>query len=58
MQRDDMKATAAQIDYIRWLIQKTKSDPDWYDLEHMTRRQAQSVIQVLGEGIDAREWEG
>jgi hypothetical protein len=58
MQRDDRPATAAQIDFIKWLIQKTESDPDWYDLEHMNRPQAQDVIDKLSESVDVSEWEG
>lgn len=59
MLRDDRKATQAQIDYIRWLVQETKSDPKWFDyIEQLTRRQAQEIIDRLGEGIDASEWEG
>ena len=49
--------TRAQIDYARWLIQKTESDPDWYELEQMTRRQVQDVIDRLSVGVDASKWE-
>ena len=49
--------TRAQIDYARWLIQKTESDPDWYELEQMTRRQVQDVIDRLSVGVDASGWE-
>lgn len=49
--------TAAQLDYARWLIQKTESDPDWYELERMTRRQVQDVIDRLSVGVDASECE-
>ena len=51
------KPTAAQIDFARWLIQMTESDPDWYELERMTRRQVQDVIDRLSVGVDASEWE-
>ena len=57
-ERERRKPTKAQLDYARWLIQKTKSDPDWYALETMTRRQAQDAIDRLSVDVDVSEWEG
>ena len=54
---DRKKPTQAQLDYARWLIQRTESDPDWYELERMTRRQVQDMIDRLSVGVDASEWE-
>ena len=59
MQRDDRPATQAQIDFIHWLIQETKTDPKWlYGIELCTRRKAQEVIDILSEGVDVSKWEG
>ena len=58
MQRDERLATAAQIDFLRWLVQRTQTDPDWYDYESMTRRQAQEAIDKLSESVDVSEWDG
>lgn len=55
---DRKKPTRAQIDFLRWLVQETKSDPDWFDeLEKMTRRRVQEEIDKLSEGVDVSEWE-
>jgi len=53
MQRDDRKATAAQIDYARDLILKLGYDLDLYDLDKMTRGQISRLIDEL-----RNEWEG
>ena len=59
MQRDERKATKAQIDFILWLVQETRTDPKWfYGLERLTRRQAQDVIDKLSKGVDVSKWEG
>ena len=59
MQRDERKATAAQVDFILWLIQETQTDPKWfYGLERLTRRQAQDLIDKLSIGVDVSKWEG
>lgn len=56
---DRKKPTQAQIDFLRWLIQETKSDPDWFDeMEKMTRRRVQEEIDKLTVGVDVSEWEG
>ena len=53
------KPTKAQIDFLRWLVQETKSDPDWFDeLEKMTRRRVQEEIYKLSVGVDVSKWEG
>ena len=53
MQRDERKATAAQIEYARDLIFKLGYDLDWYDLDKMTRGQISRLIDELKD-----EWEG
>ena len=59
MQRDERLATQAQIDFIRWLVQETKTDPKWFEnLERFTRRQAQEEIDKLSVGVDVSKWEG
>ena len=56
---DRKKPTRAQIDFLRWLIQETKSDPDWFDeMEKMTRRRVQEEIDKLTVGVDVSKWEG
>jgi len=56
---DRKKPTRAQIDFLRWLVQETKSDPDWFDeLEKMTRRRVQEEIDKLTVGVDVSKWEG
>lgn len=47
-------ATQAQIDCIQELIQKTKTDLDWFCFDGLTRHQAQDMIDRLR---DAYEWE-
>jgi len=47
------RPTQAQIDYANDLIQKLGHDPDWYDLEKMTRSQIARLIDELRD-----EWEG
>jgi hypothetical protein len=59
MQRDERKATNAQVDFILWLIQETQTDPKWfYCLDRLTRRQAQDLIDKLSVGVDVSRWEG
>ncbi len=41
------KPTQAQLDYANDLIQKLGYDPDWYDLEKMTRSQLARLIDEL-----------
>jgi len=53
MQRDERKATAAQIEYARDLILKLGYDLDWYALESMNRGQISRLIDELRD-----EWEG
>ena len=56
---DRKKPTQAQIDFLRWLVQETKSDPDWFDeMEKMTRRRVQEEIDKLTVGVDVSKWEG
>ena len=56
---DRRKPTKAQLDFVRWLVQETRSDPDWFDeLERMTRHQVQEIIDTLSEGVDVSKWEG
>lgn len=56
---DRKKPTRAQLDFLRWLIQETKSDPDWFDeMEKMTRRRVQEEIDKLTVGVDVSKWEG
>ncbi len=56
---DRKKPTRAQIDFLRWLVQETKSDPDWFDeMEKMTRRRVQEEIDKLTVGVDVSKWEG
>lgn len=52
MQRDDRKATAAQIDYARDLILKLGYDLDWYDLGKMTRGQIARLIDELRDELE------
>ena len=47
MQRDERKATAAQIEYARDLILKLGYDLDWYDLDKMNRGQISRLIDEL-----------
>lgn len=56
-ERERRKPTRTQLDFARWLIQRTESDPDWYELKRMTRRQVQDVIDRLSVGVDASGWE-
>jgi len=59
MKKDTRLATQAQIDFIRWLVQETKTDPKWFvNLESFTRRQAQEEIDRLSVGVDVSRWEG
>lgn len=56
---DRKKPTQAQLDFLRWLVQETKSDPDWFDeMEKMTRRRVQEEIDKLTVGVDVSKWEG
>ena len=56
---DRKKPTKAQLDFLRWLIQETKTDPKWFlEMERMTRRQVQEAIDKLSIGIDGSKWEG
>lgn len=56
---DRKKPTKAQIDFLRWLIQETKTDPKCFDgMEQMTRRQVQEAIDKLSVGVDISKWEG
>ena len=56
---DRKKPTKAQIDFLRWFVQETKSDPDWFDeMEKMTRRRVQEEIDKLTVGVDVSKWEG
>ena len=56
---DRKKPTKAQIDFLRWLIQETRTDPKWFDgMEEMTRRQVQESIDKLSVGVDVSKWEG
>ena len=58
MQDDRRKPTQAQLDFARWLVQETKSDPKWfYGLHRLTRRQVQEEIDKLRVGVDASKWE-
>ena len=53
------KPTKAQLDFLQWLIQETRTDPKWFDgLERLTRRQAQDLIDKLSVGVDVKKWEG
>ena len=59
MQRDERPITKAQMDFIFWLVQETRTDPKWvYGLERLTRRQAQDLIDKLSVGVDVSRWEG
>jgi hypothetical protein len=59
MARDERPPTKAQIDFILWLIQETKTDPKWFlGLERLTRRKAQELIDKLSVGVDVKKWEG
>ena len=56
---DRKKPTKAQLDFLRWLIQETKTDPKWFlEMERMTRRQVQEAIDKLSIGVDVSKWEG
>jgi len=55
---DRKKPTNAQRDFLQWLIQQTKTDPEWYDVDRMTRRQVQEAIDKLSDGVDVKKWEG
>lgn len=59
MAEDRKRPTKAQIDLVVWLVQETKTDPEWFDrLERMTRRQVQEEIDKLSVGVDMSKWEG
>ena len=47
MERDTRPPTMAQLEIARRLINETKSDPEWYDLERMTRGQVARLIEKL-----------
>lgn len=53
MTDDRTKPTQAQIEYATDLINKLGYDPDWYDIEAMTRGQVARLIDEL-----RAEWEG
>jgi len=48
------KPTPAQIDFARELIQETRTDPEWCDLERMTRHQVQDLIDSLRYELEAK----
>ncbi len=48
------KPTPAQIDYARELIQETRTDPEWCDLERMNRHQVQDLIDSLRYELEAK----
>lgn len=48
------KPTAAQIDYVRDLINELKHDPDWYDITKMTRLQVANLIDDLRHELEKR----
>ena len=50
--RDRKLATAAQIDCIQELIQKTHTDLDWFCFDGLTRHQAQDIIERLKEAYE------
>ncbi len=59
MAEDRKRPTKAQIDFLRWLIQETRTDPKRFDgMEQMTRRQVQEAIDKLSIGVDISKWEG
>ena len=41
------KPTQAQLDFARQLINELEYDPEWYDLEHMTRPQVARLIDEM-----------
>ena len=47
MERDKRKPTAAQLEIVYDLIRETKSDPEWYAPEKMTRGQVARLIDKL-----------
>ena len=47
MERDKRPPTAAQLEIVYELIRETKSDPEWYAPERMTRGQMARLIDRL-----------
>lgn len=47
MTEDRTKPTSAQIDYARHLLNELGYDPDWYDVESMTRLKLANLIDEL-----------
>lgn len=47
MAEDRTKPTSAQIDYAHKLMSELGYDPDWYDVESMTRLQLANLIDEL-----------
>jgi len=55
MQKDTRKATAAQIDQARELIQSLKYDVEWYDdFSKLTRGQMARLIDRLNDDLRRR----
>ena len=47
MQKDTRPPTKLQLEIVYELIRETKSDPDWYCVERMTRGQVARLIDRL-----------
>lgn len=46
------KPTTAQLDYARVLIDTLQFDPEWYDLEAMSRGQLARLIEKLEDDVE------
>jgi len=51
VKRDKRKPTAAQLEIVYELIRETKSDPEWYAPEKMTRGQVARLIDKLKDEV-------
>jgi len=53
MQKDTRPPTAAQLDTVRQLILDTQNDPEWYDVERMSRGQVARLIDRLRDELES-----
>ena len=55
MQKDERKATAAQLWQVGELIQTLKYDIEWYDFSKLTRGQMARLIDRLNDDLRRRD---
>ena len=55
MQRDTRPPTRCQIETVRQLIQDTGNDPEWYEVERMSRGQVARLIDKLRDELERGE---